>query len=83
MSTQDTCMDHKTSVGVIDANAVIQRSGLMNLKQTVDRVVTVPEVLREVKDAQSRQAMATLPFEIETEEPSEESLRAGMKVFIL
>ena len=39
--------------------------------------MTTPEVLREVRDKQSRAALAALPFSIETREPAEESLKAG------
>ena len=42
-----------------------------------DKCVTTPEVLREVRDKQSRAALAALPFTIETREPAEESIKAG------
>jgi hypothetical protein len=64
-------------VGVIDANAIItHQSGLLNLHTQYDRIVTIPEVIAEVRDGQSRQALSTLPFEIEQLTPSEESMRA-------
>ena len=62
---------------VIDANAIItHQSGLLNLHTQYDRIVTIPEVIAEVRDGQSRQALSTLPFEIEQLTPSEESMRA-------
>ena len=65
------------SVAVIDANAIItHRAGLMNLMQTFQRIVTIPEVIVEVRDGESRQALQSLPFKIETLTPSEESMRA-------
>ena len=78
--SKSTCIedehDHR-SVAVIDANAIItHRSGLMNLVQSYDRIVTIPEVIAEVRDGQSRQALQSLPFKIETLTPSEESMRA-------
>ena len=64
-------------VGVIDANAIItHQSGLLNLHTQYDRIVTIPEVIAEVRDGQSRQALSTLPFEIEQLTPYEESMRA-------
>lgn len=42
-----------------------------------DRCVTTPEVMREVRDKQSRAALEALPFKIETREPSDESVKAG------
>eukprot|EP00887_Chlorella_sp_A99_P000508 scaffold17.g508.t1 len=64
-------------VAVLDANALIAGAGLLNLARLADRCVTTPEVLREVRDKQSRQALEALPFEIETLEPEEESVKAG------
>ena len=42
-----------------------------------DKCVTTPEVLREVRDKQSRATLEALPFAIETREPAEESVKAG------
>ncbi|KAL6762805.1 Nin one binding Zn-ribbon like-domain-containing protein [Haematococcus lacustris] len=58
---------------VVDANAII--SGL-SLRHLADRFVTIQEVLNEVRDKQSRQFLASLPFGLAVAEPSEESLRA-------
>lgn len=64
-------------MAVIDANAIItHRAGLMNLMTTFQRIVTIPEVIVEVRDGESRQALQSLPFKIETLTPSEESMRA-------
>jgi RNA-binding protein NOB1 len=76
-STQGTCMaEQQRPVAVIDANAIIQRDGLLNLKQCYDRIVTIPQVLREIRDGESRRALAALPFDIETQEPTEDSMQA-------
>lgn len=72
----NTCTDLNATVAVIDANAVIQRNGLINLNQKADRIVTIAEVLTEIRDAESRQTVASLPFRIETIEPHEESMKA-------
>ena len=74
---QAPVVDIKRKTAVIDANAIISGNGLLALLQNTDRVVTVPEVLREVRDKQSRAWLAALPFAIETLEPGEESLKAG------
>ncbi|KAI8111419.1 hypothetical protein M9435_003920 [Picochlorum sp. BPE23] len=70
------CTCNQSPVAVIDANAIIQRNGLLNLKQNYDTIVTIPQVLHEIRDSESRQALASLPFTIETREPSEESMKA-------
>jgi RNA-binding protein NOB1 len=61
-------------VVVVDANAII--SGI-RLEGVADKAVTIPEVLQEIRDKQSRQFLATLPFRIDVHEPTEESLAAG------
>ncbi|KAF8065842.1 NOB1 [Scenedesmus sp. PABB004] len=58
---------------VVDANAII--SGL-RLEGVADRAVTIQEVLDEVRDKQSRQWLAALPYPLVVREPAEESLRA-------
>jgi RNA-binding protein NOB1 len=61
-------------VAVVDANAIING---IRVDSLAARLVTVPEVLDEIRDKQSRQFLATLPFGVETKEPSEESIKAG------
>lgn len=60
---------------ILDANVLI--SGTPLSLALTERVVTVPEVLAEIRDKQSRQAVESLPFIIKTLEPSDESLTAG------
>ncbi len=60
---------------VVDANAII--SG-MQLDRLGDTAVTIPSVLAEIKDAASRQRLATLPLGISTMQPNEESINAGV-----
>lgn len=61
-------------VAVLDANAII---GRLSVRNALDRLVTIPDVLQEVRDKQSREALAALPFRVELMEPSDESLHAG------
>ena len=58
---------------VVDTNAIV--AGLQ-LHALADRVVTIEEVFKEVRDAQSRQILAALPFGIEALNPAVESLTA-------
>ena len=62
------------SVAVVDTNAII--SGLQ-LDRIADAAVTIPEVFNEVRDKQARQTLATLPYPLEAQEPSEDSVKAG------
>ena len=64
---------------VVDTNAIV--AGLQ-LHTLAERAVTVSEVLKEVRDARSRQFLATLPFGIECLEPAFESLAAGKRTFL-
>lgn len=61
-------------VVVVDANAIING---VRLEGVADKAVTIQEVLEEIRDKQSRQFLATLPFGIEVKEPPEESMAAG------
>lgn len=65
---------NQPSVVVVDANAII--SG-MRFDRMAESAVTIPEVLEEIRDKNSRQFLSTLPFGIDTRQPTEESLKAG------
>ena len=67
----------KPRIAVVDANALITQHGLLNLARFSDKCITTPEVLREVRDKQSRASLAALPFAIDTQEPAEDSVKAG------
>lgn len=41
--------------------------------------ITVPEVLREIRDRQARSGMQLLPFELATKEPSDEAIARGAR----
>jgi RNA-binding protein NOB1 len=68
------------AVAVVDANAVI--SGGAALATTAGRLVTVPEVLEEVRDAAARRRLALLPTPVETVEPAPEFVKKG-RIFCL
>ncbi|KAK9825380.1 hypothetical protein WJX81_007035 [Elliptochloris bilobata] len=61
------------SVAVVDTNAIIAGIQLHTL---AEQLVTVPEVLTELRDARSRQVLEALPCRLHTREPSEDSLKA-------
>lgn len=55
---------------VVDTNAIIKG---MRLEQLEAEAVTIPEVLKEVRDGTSRHVLQTLPFGIDVREPQEEA----------
>uniref|UniRef100_A0A0E0JUM1 RNA-binding protein NOB1 n=1 Tax=Oryza punctata TaxID=4537 RepID=A0A0E0JUM1_ORYPU len=65
------------AVAVVDANAVI--SGGAALSSSAGRLVTVPEVLEEVRDASARRRLALLPAPVETVEPAPEFVKKVVK----
>lgn len=64
---------------VVDANAIIDG---VRLEGIADRAVTIQEVLDEIRDKQSRQYLANLPYTLEVSEPSEDSIKAGELVLM-
>ncbi len=69
-----------STVAVVDANAII--AGL-RLERLAEQVMTIAEVLKEIRDKQSREYLESLPVRIQCLEPSDESLRAGEHTEIL
>lgn len=63
------------AVAVVDANAIIQGGDKLN--HSADRFVSVPEVLSEIRDPNSRHSLNFLPFTVDTMEPSPDSLKKG------
>ena len=60
---------------VVDTNALIH--GSHQLAKLSDTFYTIPEVLAEVKDRQTKLTLGIMPFEIVVREPSPEALAAG------
>ena len=69
------------AVAVVDANAVI--AGGSALSTTAGRLVTVPEVLEEVRDAAARRRLALLPVPVETVEPAPEFVKRGLELSLI
>ena len=73
--TEVVVKGHQTAI-VIDANVLIKQLRLRDLMGASDdqdfasryRVVTVPEVLKEIKDEQARAYLESLPYELEVRE---------------
>ena len=64
-----------TKCAVLDASAII---GGFSIADYAEKLFTTPEVYSEVQDKQSKQVLANLPFGISMQEPSEESIAAGI-----
>ena len=62
-----------TTKVVVDANAIVKG---IRLERLAEEAVTIPEVLREIKDKQARHTLATLPFELKVRDPDEASIKA-------
>ena len=62
-------------VAVVDAKAIT--FGSAALASTMDRLVNVPEILEEVRDATARRRLALPPTPIETTEPAPEFVKGG------
>lgn len=58
---------------VLDAGALIRGHGLI-LYKTAKKIITVPDVLAEIRDSKSRELLLKLPFEIEERIPSQSAI---------
>lgn len=63
------------STAVIDANAIMSGVPLGGL---AERLVTIPEVLEEVRDVKTRERLAAMHVVLETLQPTDEAVAAGM-----
>jgi len=61
------------TVAVVDTNAIVRG---MHIERLADDAVTVATMLAEVRDAQSRQRLAQLPFGLSTREPAGDAVTA-------
>ena len=68
--------DTKYRALVIDSGPIIKLTGVSSLRDKAETFYTVPAVLGEIRDAKARQHLDTLPFVIETREPSSASVAA-------
>ncbi|KAI8924226.1 Nin one binding Zn-ribbon like-domain-containing protein [Entophlyctis helioformis] len=63
----------KVATLVVDSGPLIKGHQLAHLSSSF---VTIPEVLAELRDKQTREAVAALPFQLQTRVPSEEAIAA-------
>jgi rRNA maturation endonuclease Nob1 len=66
---------------VLDSNAIIKGHGL-DLFNRAKRIVTIEEVLRELRDSKARDLLLRLPFEIEIRLPSHEAIKEGKSDYV-
>lgn len=66
---------------ILDANAIIHGFGT-DFHKKAKHIVTIPEVIDEIKDEHARELLGRLPYTIEFREPSVESCRAGISTSI-
>lgn len=74
---EDARNRHGISVAVVDANAVIEAGE--KLHGIADKFVSVPQVMEEIRDPVSRHKLSFLPFDIQTMEPTPESINKVVK----
>lgn len=59
---------------VVDSGPIIKHTGLSALWKKANHFYTVPAVLKEIRDAKSREHLAMLPFDLIARQPSFESI---------
>lgn len=64
--------NHRCSILVADTAAFIKNAPLHAL---AERVVTIPEVVEEIRDEQARQRLDTAPYELEIRQPSPAAMK--------
>ncbi|CAI5458756.1 unnamed protein product [Closterium sp. Yama58-4] len=62
---------------VVDANVLILGTASLQKFASEAEIVTVREVLAEVRDRTARQQLSVLPFDIKCREPSDEAIKEG------
>ena len=67
---------------ILDAGALIKGYG-MNLYTKAKQIITVPEVMNEIRDHKARELLDKLPFTIEERIPSQESINLGILFLLL
>ena len=60
----------RKSIAVLDANAFISMSNVINLS-TNHRIVTTEDVLAELRDKKTKQFVDSLPFAVDTVHPDD------------
>lgn len=67
---------------VIDSNAIIKGHGL-DLYTKAKLIVTVPEVLDEIRDSKAKELLSRLPFTLEIQNPTPAACKQGMSSLLV
>jgi hypothetical protein len=62
---------------ILDSNAFIRGYGLANLCKKAEHLVTIDEVIDEIRDSKAKETLLNLPFELETRAPSAAVCKEG------
>jgi hypothetical protein len=62
---------------ILDSNAFIRGYGLANLCKKAEHLVTIDEVIDEIRDSKAKETLLNLPFELETRTPSAAVCKEG------
>lgn len=63
-------IDSQLEYLILDSNAFIRGYGLSNLLRFAKNIVTIDEVLQEIRDSKARETLQNLPFSLDTLSPS-------------
>ena len=63
---------------VVDSSVLIKNAPLNNL---TDRVYTIPGVVAEIKDENTRASLQVLPYDFKLKEPNSDALKFGSYIF--
>lgn len=69
-------MTEKLKYLVLDTGAFI-KGNVIELYNKAENIVTISEVIGEIRDSKARDVLERLPFEVELRNPSVESIKAG------
>ena len=73
-------MEQNIECLVADTAALIKGA---RLDKQAQEIVTIREVVDEVRDKNARRALSMLPFELTFKQPSEESIKASKFIYII
>lgn len=74
-TTQETRPLFQMEYLILDSNAFIRGYGLSNLCKKAHRIVTIEEVLDEIRDSKAKETLLNLPFELETRNPTPQAVK--------
>lgn len=69
--------DRQLEYLVLDSNAFIRGYGVSNLFNKAKSIVTIEEVIQEIRDSKAREVLQNLPFQLDIRSPSAEICTEG------